>query len=216
MSGHKHSHDDIIPVHHHDDGCECKECDDERGKEERTSIEEAGGVAVGLTGHIHGYNADVAARFSKAMLTTGRWVDKEAGSLLGHIKAAIYLSDGRGLTLNLTNLSNGVEQHGTLLPQEKVDFNFMSAVLDVDPHELEHVMMDALEDSGIDYHLANEHCHDHDHDHHHGHDHHHDHGHHHKDNKEVCHCEACEDRREEEAKRAEKGSFWDKIRRRKK
>lgn len=207
MSEHHHEHS-----HHHDEDCHCQKCEEEKNDPERTSIEEAGGVAVGLKGHIHGYNADVAARFSNALLTTGKWVEKEAGSLLGHIKAAIYNSEGKGITLNLTDIENGVEQHGTLSPQGRVDFNFMSAVLDVDPHALEHVMMDALEDSGIDYHLENHHHHDHE---HHGH-HHHDHDHHHDDKDKVCHCEACEDRRKEESERAEKGSFLDKLRRRKK
>jgi len=224
MSDH-HEHSHHGHEHHHDGDCRCKECEDERNNTEKTSIEEAGGVAVGLTGHIHGYNADVAARFSNVLLSTGKWVDKESGSLLGHIKAAIYNKDGKGITLNLTNINNGVEQHGTLSPQESVNFNFMSAVVDVDPHELEHVMMDALEDSGIDYHLDDNHHH-HDHDgHHHDHDHDHDHHHHHHDHDhhdhdhdddDVCHCKACEDRRKEESERAEKGSFWDKFRRSKK
>lgn len=199
--------------HRHDDDCHCEKCDEER---EMTSIEEAGGVAIGLKGHIHGFNADAAARFSKALFSTGTWVEKEAGSLLGHIKAAVYTEEGKGITFNLTNMQNGVEQHGTLPPQKKVEFSFMAAILDVDPHELEHVMMDALEDSGIDFHLEGPH-HDHDHDHCHDHDHHHhdhDHDKHHKD--EVCHCEACDDRRKEEAKRSEKGSFFDKLRRKKK
>ena len=217
MSSHKHEHDG---------NCHCKECEDKKAHAEKTSIEEAGGVAVGFTGHIHGYNADVAARFSKIMLTTGKWVEKEAGSLLGHIKAAIYTSDGKGFTLNLTNIENGVEQHGTLSPQELVEFNFMSAVLDVDAEELEDVMLDALDDSGIDYHLA-EHEHDHGHEghgHHHDHDHEchehgHDHDHHshsHNDKDEVCHCQSCEDRRKEESEGTEKGSFWGKLRRKKK
>ena len=210
MSGHKHDHKG---------DCHCEKCEEERDHEERTSIEEAGGVAIGLTGHIHGYNADVAARFSKVLLTTGKWVEKESGSLLGHIKAAIYNADGKGLTFNLIDLKIGVEQHGTLPPQEKVNFNFMSAVVDVDSHALEHVMLDALEDSGIDYHLDNGHHHHHDHEHEHC-DHDHDHGHHHhhhdEGDKEVCHCKGCEDRRKEEAERAEKGTFWDKLRRKKK
>jgi hypothetical protein len=220
MSGHdhdhKHGHHDHD--HHHDGDCHCPECES-KGNEERTSIEEAGGVAVGLRGHIHGYNADVAARFSNVLLTTGKWVEKESGSLLGHIKAAIYIEDGKGVTFNLTDVHNGVEQHGVLSPQEKVDFNFMSAVVDVDDHDLWHVMVDALEDSGIDYHLEghhdhhhHDHGHDHDHDHHHhGHDHDHD-----EKKDEVCHCKACEDRRKEETERAEKGTIWDKLRRKKK
>lgn len=200
--------------HDHDKDCHCHDCESEREGAEKTSIEEAGGVAVGLTGHIHGYNADVEARMDKVLRKTGEWVEKESGALLGHIKAALYNEEGHGITLNLTNMETGVEHHGTMEPQEKVDFNFMSAVLDVDAHELEHVMMDAIEDSGIDYHLnSGHHHHDHDHDH----EHHHEHNHsHHDDNtEEVCHCKACEDQRKEETESAEKGSFWSRIKRRK-
>ncbi|MDR1405544.1 MAG: hydrogenase nickel incorporation protein HypA [Candidatus Methanoplasma sp.] len=210
--------------HHHDEGCHCKECEDKKNGES-TSIEEAGGVAVGLTGHIHGYNADVAARFSDAILTTGKWVESESGSLLGHIKAAVCGSEGNGITLNLTDTDNGVEMHGSLSPCEKADFTFMSAVLDVDSHDLEHVMIEALEESGIDYHLI-EHHHDHhdhghaDHDHGNGGGHHHDHhGHGHTDHDHgdgACHCKACEDRRDKTDEGTPKGSFWNKIRRRKK
>lgn len=215
--------------HDHDGDCHCKDCESKKNDGEKTSIEEAGGVAVGLTGHIHGYNADVEARIAKAMMSTGKWVEKESGTLLGHIKAAIYTKDGKGVTLNLTDMESGVEHHGMMDPQEVVDFSFMSAVLDVDSHELEHIMMDALEDSGIDYHLDGGHHHEHDHehghhgnhhDHSHGHDHHHDHDHghhnhsHHNDNKEeVCHCQACEDRRNKNTDESEKVSFWKKIRR---
>jgi ABC-type Zn2+ transport system, periplasmic component/surface adhesin len=227
MSGHDH---------HHEDDCHCHECEEK--KTEKTSMEEAGGVAIGLVGHIHGYNADVEARFAKALLRTGKWVEKESGSLLGHIKAAIYKEDGRGITLNLTDIDNGVEHHGTLEPCERVDFNFMSAVLDVDPHELEHVMIDSLDDNGIDYHLNNPHhhheheecgCghddhHHHEHGHHHDHDsHHHEHGHHHGEHKHhhkeddgTCHCKACEERRAEAHDEPEKVSLISRLRRKKK
>ena len=159
---------------------------------EKTSIEEAGGCAVGLTGKINCFNADAEARFAKALLTIGEWVQKESGCLLGHIKAAITLDDGSGITLNLTDLENGVEHHGTLEPQEKVNFTFMCAVLDVDEGELRHRMYHAIDDSGLDYELDEHvecHCHDHDH-HHHDHDHDHDHGHehHHHHDGEECHC----------------------------
>ena len=171
--------------HHHDH-------DHEHHDHEKTSIEEAGGCAVGLTGKINCFNADAEARFAKALLTIGEWVQKESGCLLGHIKAAITLDDGSGITLNLTDLENGVEHHGTLEPQEKVNFTFMCAVLDVDEGELRHRMYHALDDSGLDYELDEHvecHCHDHDH-HHHDHDHDHDHGHehHHHHDGEECHC----------------------------
>ncbi len=161
----------------HDDKCSCEACETER---EKTSIEEAGGSVVGFMGHIHGFNSDVVARMSKAMIRTGEYVEKESGSpLLGHIKMAIYKDDGSGITLNLTNMKNGVEQHGTLDPCEAINFSFMAAVLDVDQHELEHEMLHFLEDTGADYHLEPSHHHDHDHDHEHGHEHPHDHDHHH-------------------------------------
>ena len=171
--------------HHHDH-------DHEHHDHEKTSIEEAGGCAVGLTGKINCFNADAEARFAKALLTIGEWVQKESGCLLGHIKAAITLDDGSGITLNLTDLENGVEHHGTLEPQEKVNFTFMCAVLDVDEGELRHRMYHAIDDSGLDYELDEHvecHCHDHDH-HHHDHDHDHDHGHehHHHHDGEECHC----------------------------
>ncbi|UAL07107.1 MAG: hydrogenase nickel incorporation protein HypA [Candidatus Methanogranum gryphiswaldense] len=223
----------------HDANCHCHECE-EKGKKEKTSIEEAGGVVVGFTGHIHGYNADVEARLDKAMMHIGEFVQKESGSLLGHIKMAIYLEDGKGVTLSLTRLENGVDHHGVLEPCEKVDFNMMAAVLDVDKHELEHTMMHALDDTGIDYHVEaghhhhDEECHDHDdgdkcscHDHDHHHDdeecHCHDHHHHHDDEKcdchdhddGECHCKACEQHRKEEAESVNKPkkSFFSKFRR---
>lgn len=180
MSGHHHDHD-----HEH---------------HEKTSIEEAGGCAVGLTGKINCFNADAEARFAKALVSIGEWVQKESGCLLGHIKAAITLDDGSGITLNLTDLENGVEHHGTMEPQERVNFTFMCAVLDVDEHELRHRMYHAIDDSGLDYELDEHvecHCHDHDHEHHHhhdgechchDHDHDHGHGHHHHHDGEECHC----------------------------
>jgi hypothetical protein len=230
-------HDDH---HNHGADCTCHECS---GDKEKTSIEEAGGVAVGFSGHIHGFNADAEARLDKSLLSIGRWVEKEAGSLLGHIKAAVYLENGEGVTLNLTDISTGVEHHGKLGPREKVGFNIMAAVLDVDAHSLGHVIEDALGDSGLDCcldephhhhghkheeghtHGHSGHGHDHDdccgHEHSHGHEHggshthgHSDHG--HEPEVDECHCQACEDRRGGGSERSEKKSFWDKVRRKKK
>ncbi len=183
--------------------------------DETTSIEQAGGCAVGMTGKINCYNADAEARFCKALVQVGRWVESEAGCLLGHIKAAIVLDDGSGITLNLTDLESGVERHGTLEPHEKVNFSFMCAVLDVDEHELKHRMFHAIDDSGIDYELdehveCNCHCHDHEHGHHHHHDDGHDHGH------GECHCAECEAKRQGKDTKEKKGSFLDKILRRNK
>ena len=173
MSEHEHHHD-----HDHE--------------HEPTSIEQAGGCAVGLKGTITCFNADAEARFAKALLQVGQWVTDESGCLLGHIKAAIVDDEGKGITLNLTDMENGVEHHGTLEPCEKVHFDFMCAVLDVDEHELKHRMYHAVDDTGLDYELDEKvecccgHDHDHHHDHEHGHDHHHhDHDH---DHDHGCCC----------------------------
>lgn len=175
MSGeHHHEHDHDHDHHDHDH------------EHEHTSLEMAGGCAEGLEGTITGWNADAEARLAKAMLSVGEWITKESGVLLGHIKAAVVDESGKGITLNLTDLENGVEHHGTLEPTEKVRFTFMCAVVDIDEHELRHRMFHAIDDTGLDYELDEHvecHCHDHDHDHehghHHDHDHDHDHGHHH-------------------------------------
>ena len=191
MSEHHHDHD-----HEH---------------HEKTSIEEAGGCAVGLTGKINCFNADAEARFAKALLSVGKWVQEESGCLLGHIKAAITLDDGSGITLNITDLENGVEHHGTMEPQERVNFTFMCAVLDVDEHELRHRMYHAVDDSGLDYELDEHvecHCHDHDHEHHH-----HDDGHDHHDGE--CHCAECEAKKKEEQPKKEKKSLFGWMRRKK-
>ena len=197
-------------------GEECH-CHDHEHHHEQTSIEQAGGCAVGLTGTINCWNADAEARFAKALLTIGKWVEDESGMMLGHIKAAVTLDDGTGLTLNLTNMENGVEHHGTLEPQEKVKFTFMCAVLDVDEHELRHRMFHAVDDSGLDYELEDHvECHCHDHEHHHHHDgeecHCHDHEHYHHHDGEECHCHDHEDA-EVKTEGSKKKSFFDRFRR---
>ena len=161
-----------------------------------TSAEEAGGVGVGFTGHIHGFNADVEARLDSMMMQIGKWVEKEAGYLMGHIKMSVTV-EGKGITLNLTDLSVGVEHHDRLRPCKEADFNLMAAVVDVDKGELEHAMMHAMEDSGVYFHVDEHECacgHDHDHEHHHDHDEHchchdheHDHEHHHHDHDHMYH-----------------------------
>ncbi len=219
--------------HHHHEG--------EAEDHEWTSFDEANGCAEGLQGTITGWNADAEARMVKAMITVGKWVEKEAGCLLGHIKTAVVDENGDGITLNLTDLENGVEHHGVLDPMEKVRFSFMSAVVDVDAHELRHRMFHAIDDTGLDYELDEHvecscgchdhhhhdeecHCHDHHHHHHDGecHCHDHDHGHHHHHDGE-CHCHEHHHDEEhhhgdccchgDEKPKKEKKSFLDRIRR---
>ncbi len=180
--------------HHHDH------------EHEKTSIEEANGAATGFTGTVDNWNADAEEKFADALMAVGKFVQGESGCLLGHIKAAIYLEDGKGITLNLIDMDNGVEHHGTLGHHDTVQFNFMCAVLDVEEMELQHRMIHAIDDSGLDYHIDKEslkhhHHHDHDeegHEHHHDHDHEdgechdheHEHHHHHDDDGEgfTCSC----------------------------
>ena len=149
------------------------------------SEELAGGVGVGFTGHIHGFNADAEARLDAMMMQVGKWVEKEAGFLMGHIKMSVTV-DGKGITLNLTDLKTGVEHHNSLKPSKQADFNFMAAVTDVKEGDLEHAMMHAMEDSGVYFDVDEHECacgHDHHHEHHD-----HDHEHHHHEHGEECHC----------------------------
>ncbi len=165
------------------------------------SAQEAGGIAVGINGTISGFNADVEARLANVLMEVGRWVEREAGALMGHIKMAVT-SDSSTVTMNLTDLREGVMFHGRVRPCRHSDFSFMAAVLDVEEERLRHTILHALEDSGVNMVLEGgvkpHHHHDHDcgcgHDHHHhdhhgegcgcGHDHHHEHHHHDHD----CGC----------------------------
>ena len=172
---------------------------------EFNSAEMAGGKSIGLNGEIRGFNADVEARLADVLMQVGRWVERESGALMGHIKMAVSNGD-QTLTMNLTDLDEGVLFHGKVRPSKEVQFSFMAAVLDVDDHELEHRTLHAFEDSGImmdihehsashhhhHHHHDGEECHCHDHDHEHGEDcdcgcHDREHHHHHEDGEE-CHC----------------------------
>ena len=181
---------------------------------EFNSAELANGKSIGLNGEIRGFNADVEARLADVLMQVGRWVERESGALMGHIKMAVTNGD-QTVTMNLTDIDEGVLFHGKVRPSQTVQFSFMAAVLDVDDHELEHRTLHAFEDSGImmdihehssshhHHHHDHDHgpdctcgCHDHDHEHHHhdgeechchDHDHDHEHHHHHHDGEE-CHC----------------------------
>ena len=51
----------------------------------------------------------------------------------------------KSITLNLTDLSTGVEHHGDLKNSKSANFNFMVATLDVDRSKLERAIMDAID-----------------------------------------------------------------------
>ncbi len=195
---------------------------------EENSIKEAGGCASGFRGKFYNFNADAEAKLDSALMAVGKFVQGESGCLLGHIKAAVVNDDGEGITLNLIDMDNGVEHHGTIPRSDEVNFDFMCAVLDVDEDELTHKMLHAIDDSGIDYFIDKESLKHH---HHHGdgecddpncdcHKHHHDFAsmidenghfvHHHHDDehdhdeKEHCHSDEKDDKKKEE-KPAKKG-----------
>ena len=158
---------------------------------EFNSAEEAGGKSIGLSGEIRGFNADVEARLADVLMQVGRWVERESGALMGHIKMAVSNGE-QTLTMNLTDMDEGVLFHGKVRPSKTVEFSFMAAVLDVDDHELEHRTLHAFEDSGV---MMDIHGHSSSHEHHHHHDgeecHCHDHEHHHE-HGEDCDC-GCHD-----------------------
>jgi hypothetical protein len=127
---------------------------------EQTSAEKAGGTAAGIKGKVYGFNADTQCCLKQAMLEIGNWVNGKAGTLLGHIKMSVTVN-GFGMTMNLTDLDEGVLCQGELDPCPEADFNFMAAVLDVDHEELEHMMIHALEDCGADVKAEVDHDHHH-------------------------------------------------------
>ena len=87
------------------------------------SAQEAGGIAVGINGTISGFNADVEARLAHVLTDVGRWVEREAGALMGHIKMAVT-SDKSTVTMFLMN---GFQLHGVVK-----SFDGFTVVLDSD------------------------------------------------------------------------------------
>ena len=136
---------------------------------EENSMKEAGGCAAGFTGRIFNFNTDAEQKLAGALMDVGKYVQGESGCLLGPKKAAVYVEDGKGITLNLIDMDNGVEHHGTMDRADEVKFNFMCAVLDVDEYDLTHKMLHAIDDSGLDYFIDKESLEGH-HDHHHVHE----------------------------------------------
>lgn len=136
--GHHHHHDE--GHHHHHDG-EHAPVED--------SMEEVGGVAVGITGTLPIFDDRIEDRFSDALVKVGTFVQGSTGCLLGHIKASITSQDGNGITLNLIDMDNGVEHHGHMDPCKDAKFIFMCAVLDVESDSLRREMVDAVMTSGL-------------------------------------------------------------------
>ena len=160
----------------------------------KTSAEMAGGTAVGFKGRIRGFNADAERRLGDMLMAIGRWAESETGAMIGHIKMSVSTDTG-GITLNLTDLSEGVLHHGTLRPTREAEFHIMAALTDVDRSELEHEIMHAMDDSGVFLDFDHRgHSHDHTHDHNHDHEHVHD---------ENCGCGCRVDVQDEESESPE-------------
>ncbi|MCQ2086197.1 MAG: hypothetical protein MJY54_02085 [archaeon] len=124
---------------------------------EETSIELSNGAAVGLTGHIHNFDANVEAELDRVMMEIGKWIESEAEIFLGHIKMAVT-SNGKNITLNLTDLREGVKHHNVLGREKEVHFNFMVAVTDVDEHKLKDQTLHIMKDSKIKFCLEEHGC----------------------------------------------------------
>jgi hypothetical protein len=109
---------------------------------------DSGGTAHGLTAFVDAADKNTIPALKKAMVTVAEWILANAGTFLGHVKMAVTTGT-KTMTLNLTDLRTGVEQHGTLIDGELVNIRFMAAVLDVDRNELAIQMNDALVANGI-------------------------------------------------------------------
>ena len=75
-------------------------------EKEQTSLEIAGGCAVGFTGSISCYNADAEARFSKALLDVGKWVVAESGTWTADLGAG-RVTDAEGRVLFESRQADG-------------------------------------------------------------------------------------------------------------
>ncbi|MCQ2056364.1 MAG: hypothetical protein MJY64_02730 [archaeon] len=124
---------------------------------EETSIELSNGAAVGFTGHIHDFDANVETELDHVMMEIGKWVESEAEIFLGHIKMAITSND-KSITLNLTDLEEGVKHHNILGRVGNVHFNFMVAVTDVDEHKLKDQILHIMKNSKINFCLEEHEC----------------------------------------------------------
>ena len=96
------------------------------------SEELAGGVGVGFTGHIHGFNADAEARLDSMMMQVGRWVEKEAGYLMGHIKMSVTV-DGKAPLRRISDISSGLRQPKAYHTQGRTCRCFLCRISGISP-----------------------------------------------------------------------------------
>ena len=109
---------------------------------------ESGGTAHGLNAFHPAMSASVLRDLDSVMTEVAEWIKDTAGCFLGHVKMAVT-EGNRTMTLNLTDLGTGVEHHGSLADDVRVEIRFMAAVVDVDHGELAERMRNALTSKGF-------------------------------------------------------------------
>ena len=111
-------------------------------------MSDPGGTAHGLNAFIEASDGSTAGALDSAMTEVAKWIMSAAGYFLGHVKMAISFGN-RTVTFNLTDLEAGVEHHGVLDENVRLDIRFMAAVVDVDRNELAERMREALVSNGF-------------------------------------------------------------------
>lgn len=118
------------------------------------SAEEAGGTAHGISAR-YAMENDGLEVVKNILRATAEWVEDNAGMFLGHVKMSLDAGGNGSMTLNLTDLDTGVEEHGSMNLPANVQMKFMAAVLDVDHDELAAFMEKLLEVNGININRGN-------------------------------------------------------------
>ena len=113
------------------------------------STESSEGTAFGLNAFIEVTSPSTINLLYDVMIAVAQWVKKSSGIFLGHVKMSIITGEFGAATLNLTDLKDGVEFHGSMVFPLRADIQFMAAVLDVDREELSKVMETTLISNGI-------------------------------------------------------------------
>ena len=107
------------------------------------SAEEAGGTAFGISGSVQAMDVFLLEQLAEILMEIGKWVRTSSGTFLGHVKMAI-ISENGDMTLNLTDLKQGVDHHGAIALPADVNIRLMAAVLDVRHDELAVTARNAL------------------------------------------------------------------------
>ena len=114
-----------------------------------TSVSTSEGTAFGLNAFSDVTSPSTIDSLYDVMTEVAKWVKKSSGSFLGHVKMAVITGEFGAATLNLTDLNEGVQFHGSMVFPLRADIQFMVAVLDVDQGELSKVMESVLTANGF-------------------------------------------------------------------